>query len=108
MLSNEQQALLRRYLLMPWTLVPGSDEDSPYTLRVAEIPAVLGVGNSEKEVEQSFWEAMRSVLSSYIEDGEVLPKPRGVPETRLVRMEYELREVRDASNDAFRTAATTV
>lgn len=86
MLTPYQEALLESYLRLPWTLLPGFREAEGYhTLRVAELPSVLGVGETESELEASFWEAMRSVITSYLLDGEAIPLPHGIELPRTDR-----------------------
>lgn len=97
MLTPHQEALLESYLRLPWTLLPGRREaEGYYTLRVAELPSVLGVGETESELQASFWEAMRSVLTSYLLDGEEIPLPSGVALPRPGRRRFARLIARDS------------
>jgi predicted RNase H-like HicB family nuclease len=66
------------YLLrLPWTVAPETTPEGDRLLRVAEIPSAVGNGDTDAELEQDFWEALRASLEAYLHFGDPLPLPAG-------------------------------
>lgn len=65
-------------LRLPWTIQVEHDEEGGENLAVVELPAVIGIGETPKERVEDLWEAMRSVLGAYLEEGVRPPLPASV------------------------------
>jgi len=67
---------------LPWTIVPQEGDDpGDLVVTCAEIPAAIGTGSNERELERSFWEALRVALRSHLREGDPIPLPRRVRQT---------------------------
>jgi len=66
------------YLLkLPWTIVPEVTPEGDRLLRVKELPAVAGCGETEDALATDFWAALEAALRSYLHFGDPLPRPQG-------------------------------
>lgn len=68
---------LNDYLRLPWTIVRTEhDDDGEYAaLEVLELPGFVAAGRTDEELEAAFWDALRSHLSSYLDEGRTPPMP---------------------------------
>lgn len=69
---------LELLLRLPWTIRVERDEHGGESLTVSELPAVVAIGDTPKEMVEDLWEAMRSVLSAYLEEQVRPPLPASV------------------------------
>ena len=98
--ENEKLAYL---LPLPWTIIPqAGDEAGDLVVTCAEIPAAIGAGSNERELETSFWESLRLALRSYLREGDAVPLPQraGHP----LPWESEFRRV---TSSAYRVSMTS-
>lgn len=76
---------------LPWTIVPGvGDADGERTLRVQELPSVVGSGLSDGELESEFWDSMKATLAGLLHFGDPIPLP---PRARQRRLPWEVSAV---------------
>ena len=68
---------LEHALSLPWT-VQVTTEDGEFVARVAELPAVVGCGETEKELQASLYLAMEAVLEVMLEHGDLIQPPANV------------------------------
>ena len=69
---------VEQYLSLPWTIERTDevyDGEHSVELRVKELPGFVVVSETAEDAEARFWPAFRLFLSSYIEDGDELPRP---------------------------------
>jgi len=75
--SREQQIFYLQRL--PWTIIPEpGDDPGDFVLTIAEVPAAIGTGTSEKAVIADLFESLASALASYLDANERPPLPRRV------------------------------
>lgn len=74
--SKEQK--LEFLLRAPWTISLEISEDGERLLVVREIPAVVGSGETDSEIERDFWESLEETLKAYLHFEDVVPRPVGV------------------------------
>lgn len=68
-----------RYLVrLPWTIVPEMTPEGDRLLRVRELPAATGHGETDVELEADFWESLTETLRCYIHFGDRPPLPASV------------------------------
>lgn len=66
---------------MPWTVRVEKCDDGYLVARVDELPSVVATGDTEKQLEDDFWAALRATLSAYLEFGDEVPLPESVRPT---------------------------
>lgn len=71
--TNEEK--LRAALRMPWTVRREDSPDDGIILHVEEIPDAFGVGDTDRDAERSYWEALEASLRVRIEHGDAIPLP---------------------------------
>jgi predicted RNase H-like HicB family nuclease len=103
---------LSDYLRMPWTIVRSEyQDDGEYiALHVRELPGFVVAATTENELEQLFWPALSSFISSYLEDGESPPMPermmRTPPQLELLEVPAQFKgEVFRSAQEGPRTRA---
>jgi len=73
-----QEQKLAHLLTLPWTIRLERTPEGDNLLRVAELPAAVGTGDSNEEIARDFWEALEATLRAYLHFGDELPLPPGV------------------------------
>jgi hypothetical protein len=94
-----QEQKLDYLLRLPWTIVPETTPEGDRLLRVRELRAAVGHGETDDELIHDFWESLRSTLLCYIHFNDPIPLPEGeeqlpwllsdatVPEARRLAVE---------------------
>ncbi len=63
-------------LRLPWTVISETTPEGDRLLRVAELPAAVGTGESDDDLERDFWESFEATIAAYLESGDSLPRPK--------------------------------
>jgi hypothetical protein len=90
MLSKEQERQLSELLLLPWEPHVERTEDSGIVMTIPEVPEFVAAADNDTEAAEVFWDALRAVLSDYLERGDSAPVPSNVDPSRgeaLVRVQ---------------------
>ena len=73
-----EEEKLRHLLALPWTIIPETTPEGDRLLRVQELPAAVGCGSTDEELEADFWDSLTATLSAYLHFGDPIPLPAGV------------------------------
>jgi hypothetical protein len=72
------QQKLMALMRLPWSVrVKQDDVRGSFTAQVAEIPEVMGTGNSMKELGKSLWVSLADNLERRLKRGDMVPLPPG-------------------------------
>lgn len=71
------EAKVQYLMRLPWTIVPDESEEGDRLLRVAELPAAVGCGETDKALAADFFESFAATLEAYVEADETPPLPEG-------------------------------
>ena len=69
---------LSHLFTLPWTIEPEVTPEGDRLLRVRELPAAVGHGETDEELVRDFWESFRATLACYLHFGDRIPLPEGV------------------------------
>jgi predicted RNase H-like HicB family nuclease len=73
--NDKIKALLR----LPWSLqIAKNADDGGLVARVAELPSVLATGDTEEELAEDLWAALRATFAGYLHFGDTIPLPAGI------------------------------
>lgn len=73
--STQARKGLDHYLGLPWTFVLVPDQESGFTIKVAELPGCMSQGETVEEAYAMIRDALEAWLSVALEDGQVIPEP---------------------------------
>jgi hypothetical protein len=73
-----QEQKLAHLLALPWTIRLERTPEGDRLLRVAELPAAVGTGDTDAQLERDFWEALEATIRAYLHFGDTLPLPPDV------------------------------